>query len=72
MVAVMFLSNRFLLSVFLVVLLDVCIVIGQSNGDFWWLNQKLVNRAKDAREAKKSSARVINVESEEDIRVLVL
>lgn len=61
--------NRLLLSVGLVVLLDVCVVLGQSNGDFWWLNKKLVNSAKNAREAKQPSARIINVESEEDIKV---
>lgn len=67
MVVMMFLKS----SVMLVVLLNVNFVLGQSNGDFWWLNQKLVNRAKDAREAKPPSARVINVESsEEDIRVI--
>lgn len=66
---VMFGRSRFLLSVGFVILLDVCVVLGQSNGDFWWLNKKLVNRAKDARETKPSSARIINVDSEEDIKV---
>lgn len=65
-------NNKFLLSVgLLLVLLDVCAVFGQSNGEFWWMNQKLVNSAKNAREAKPPSARVINVPSEEDIKVTI-
>ncbi|XP_063704716.1 uncharacterized protein LOC134834100 [Culicoides brevitarsis] len=55
--------KRYLFSVGLlaIVCLDVSLVHAQSNGDFWWLNKKLVNSAKNARETNPPSARVINV-----------
>lgn len=44
---------------------------GQSNGNFWWMNQKLIDEAKISRESKDITAHVIKVEPDyDDIKVI--